>query len=236
MICISCQHEHNDNYCLNCGEKNGVKKITFSTVIEDALSTITNMDKGLLFNIKSLLLYPQKITTDYINGKRKGILNPTSFLIITVSLYLLVITFFKPPITPKEIDDVTKSEVRNVLVEVGSFSRTYIKYFWILSIIPLALSTKLMFRKYNYVEHLALSSFIMGMSTLLAVFSYLIFKFPLIFDPFVYLSMLWLTYRIFKNNSEKIVSALLAVLALLLFIIQGVLVLIVIGLFKSSIL
>jgi hypothetical protein len=232
MICISCQHEHNDNYCLNCGEKNGVKKITFSTVIEDALSTVTNMDKGFLFNIKSLLCRPQKIITDYINGKRKGILNPTSFLIITVSLYLVVITFFKPPITAKEIDDAAKSEVRNVIVEVGFFLRTYIKYFWILSIIPLALSTKLMFRKYNYVEHLAISSFIMGMSTLFAVFSYLIFKFPLIFDPIVYLSMLWLTFRIFKDNSEKIVSVLLAVLVLLSFIIQGVLVLIVIGLLK----
>ena len=85
MICISCHTEHNENFCPNCGERAGVKKITFRSTIEDAFSTLTNMDKGFLFNIKALVINPQKLTTDYLIGKRRGILNPISFLIISIS-------------------------------------------------------------------------------------------------------------------------------------------------------
>ena len=78
MICVSCNNEHNDKYCPNCGEKNGIKKITLASIIEDTFSSVTNMDRGFLYNIKALILKPQKLITDYILGKRRGILNPIS--------------------------------------------------------------------------------------------------------------------------------------------------------------
>ena len=55
MICLSCDNDHNENFCPDCGEKSGVKKITFSSTIEDALSGLINMDRGFLFNLKSLV-------------------------------------------------------------------------------------------------------------------------------------------------------------------------------------
>ena len=233
MNCISCNFEHNEKYCPNCGEKSGTKKITFTSIIEDAFSSITNMDKGFLFNIKTLILNPQKITIDYVLGKRKGILNPVSFLIFSITIYLIVITFFKIPKEIIEESNFTKSELHKASNDVGFFIRANLKYFWILSIIPLGLSLKLIFKKYNYLEHLAISSFIIGQATLIGIISYLIFKFPLIFDPIVYLVILWLIYKIFNNNNnDKVESILLSLTILILFIIQLIIIIGIIGTVK----
>jgi hypothetical protein len=182
------------------------------------------MDKGFLFNIKALIINPQKITTDYILGKRKGILNPISFLILSITIYLIVLAVFRVPKELNEINAVPKTSSYKVGVELGLFMRTNIKYFWILSIIPLGLSLKLIYKKYNYFEHLAVSSFVIGQATLGGIISYVVFKFPLFFDPFVYSTILWLIYKIFKTNANKIESVLLSFAILTLFIIQLILI------------
>ena len=232
MHCITCNHEHEENYCPNCGEKNGVKKISLSSIFEDAFSTITNMDKGFLFNIKNLIVNPKKITLDYLQGKRRGILNPMSYLIISVTIYLIVLSIFK---VPKELVEARESynpTMQKFGNEVGLFLRTNIKYFWILSIIPLGLALKIAYRKYNYVEHLAISSFIIGQATLGGIISYMIFKFPLIFDPFVYGIIALLIYKIYKTNNERIESILVSSTVLFLFVIQLILITVVLGIIK----
>ena len=232
MNCISCNFEHNEKYCPNCGEKKETKKITLTSVIEDTFSSITNMDKGFLFNIKTLIVNPQKITIDYILGKRKGILNPISFLIFSITIYLIVITFFKIPKELVEENNLTKTGLRKVSYDLGYFIRANIKYFWIFTIIPLAASLKLIFKKYNYLEYLAVSSFIIGQATLIGIISFLAFRFPLIFDPTVYFVILWLIYKIFKNNNAKLESVLLSLTILILFIIQLIITLGIIGIVK----
>lgn len=232
MNCISCNFEHKEKYCPNCGEKNGTKKITLSSIVEDSFSSITNMDKGFLFNIKALLLHPRKITIDYLLGKRKGILNPISFLFITITIYIIVITFFKEPNELAEENSLTKSQCEKTFNYVGLFLRTYLKYFWVLCIIPLGISLKLLFGKYNFIEHLAISSFIIGQATLIGILSYLVFRFPLIFDPVVYLVILWLVYKIFKNNNDRVKGILKSTTALILFIIQLIIITGTIGVIK----
>lgn len=218
MKCISCDFEHHENYCSNCGEKRETRKLTLTSIVEDAFSSITNMDRGLLYNFKTLILAPQKITGDYILGKRRGILNPISFLIFSITIYLIVLSFFRIPKEIIEVDTISRSTIESVSREVGLFIRTNLKFFWILVILPLGLTLKIIYRKYNYIENLAISSFIIGQATLIGIISYLIFKFPLIFDPVVYLVILWLVYKIFRNKSDKVESILLSVTVLLFFI------------------
>ncbi len=228
MKCISCDFEHQANYCSNCGEYRETKKLSLTSILADALSTITNMDKGFLFNFKTLILNPRIITEDYILGKRRGILNPISFLIISVTIYLIVLSFFRIPKELVEFNDLPISTLEKVSREVGLFIRTNLKYFWILVILPLALTLKLVFRKYNYIENLAISSFIIGQASLIGIISYLIFKFPLIFDPVVYLVIFWLVYKIFRNK-DRWESIALSGTALIFFIILLVIIVALIG-------
>ena len=48
------------------------------------------MDRGILFNLKNLTLHPKRTIINYINGKRRYILNPVSYAIITISIYLFL--------------------------------------------------------------------------------------------------------------------------------------------------
>ncbi len=226
MKCISCDFEHQENYCSNCGEYREIKKLSLTSILADALSTITNMDKGFLFNFKTLILNPRRITEDYILGKRRGILNPISFLIISVTIYLIVLSFFKKQYI--EVNTIDKNTIEKVSNEVGLFIRTNLKYFWILVILPLALTLKLVFRKYNYIENLAISSFIIGQASLIGIISYLIFRFPLIFDPVVYLVILWLVYKIFRTK-DRLESSALSATALIFFIILLAIIVALIG-------
>ena len=226
MICVSCQHEHDENFCPNCGERNGIKKITLASLIEDSLTSLTDMDKGFLFNIKSLISKPQKIAEGYISGKRKGILNPISFLIVSISIYLIVIAIFKIPKDLSEINRIPETTYEKLGYVLGKFIRGNLKFFWIFSIVPLGLSLKLIFKRFNYWEHLAIGSFVIGQATLIAIVSYLVFRFPLIFDPVVYLAILWLIFKIYKDENNKKDIYILSFSALFLFIILLILIII----------
>ena len=235
MICINCHKEHNENFCPNCGERSGVKRITFTSTLEDAFMTLTNLDKGFLFNIRALLIDPAKLTSDYLNGKRRGIINPISFLIISISIYLILESFFK---VPREVGEPTLNSIYyskglKIGKAAGIFINSYYKYFLIFTIFLLANSTKILFGKYNYIEHLAISSFVIGLTTLVCIVPFLALNIPLIFNPVFYIVMLWLVYRIFNNGLSKSDSLLLSFTTLFLFSVQLMLVLTAIGFVMS---
>ncbi|MDH7445964.1 DUF3667 domain-containing protein [Aquimarina sp. 2201CG14-23] len=224
MICVSCNTEHNANFCPNCGEKSEIKKITFKSIIEDTFLTITNMDKGFLYNLKMLFMNPKSIANEYILGKRKGILNPISFLIFSVTMYLIIENLLRVPRENTELQNLPDVYLGKVAYAAGKYVHVYLKYFWILSIVPLAISTKLIFRKYNFIEHLAINSFILGQATLIGVISYIILKIDLPVNPLVYLLIVWLMYRIFMTENNKLETFLMSVGALVLFVLQLVII------------
>lgn len=222
MNCISCNKEHSEKFCPNCGEKATIKKITFSSIITDTISSIINMDKGFLYNIKNLTLEPKKFISEYINGKRKGIQNPFSFLILLTSILIFLETTLNIsgtyiPNTPKTDLDI---KFHSLGYSVGKFIKIYFKYFWLLTIFPLGISNKLIFGKYNYAEHITISSFIIGLATFFGLISNIIFEIPMVFNPITYIVVLWLIYKTFKNNNYKLENLLLTFSSFMIFIIQ----------------
>ena len=225
MECVNCRKEHSENFCPNCGEKSGVPKITFGSISKDLFHTVTSMDKGFLFNLKHLSIHPDKIISDYLSGKRKGILNPISFLIISITFYLIVDSFVDFPVAKDRI----KSEYYSVGEAAGKFVRTNFKYFWIFSVIWLSNSTKLIFGKFNYAEHLTINSFVIGQSTLIGALGLIFLKLPSVFSPFVYVLVFWMLYRIFKRKNEPTSALLQSFGSVLLFFIQLILFIVLIG-------
>lgn len=219
MNCISCNHSHNENYCPKCGERNGVEKITFISTLQSVFITFSDMDKGFLFNIKNLILDPKKITEDYIKGQRKKIYNPISFLIIAVTIFLFVNSLLKtnspPPV--KEVNMFSNTLSYKISYGGGIFIKKYFKFFWVFTILPFAFITKLFFKRYNFLEHIAIGSFIIAQATLVGTISYVFLKFPIIYDPFVYMTLFWLTYRTFKNKKNKAETFGLTFTTILLF-------------------
>jgi hypothetical protein len=171
------------------------------------------MDRGFLFNLKALFIAPQKIVTAYISGQRKGIMNPISYLILTATVYLIIEGLL---IETNDIDgrkNLPELYFGRVAYSAGLYIRIYFKYFWILSIIPLAISTQLLFRKYNFIEHLAIAAFMLGQSTLVGLAAYLLLRANMVINPLVYLV-------VFSSGKDKLETALTSFGVIVLFIVQ----------------
>lgn len=229
MICINCGHEHNSNFCPNCGQKAGVPRITFSSIFGNGLATITNMNQGFLFNVKHLFLNPKSIVNDFIKGKRKNIFNPISFLIVIVTVYLIIDSIIVVKVTVPN----TKAKAFTIGYEAGRFLKFYSKYFWILSIVWLSISTKLVFGKFNYAEHLAINAFVMGQSTLVGLVAFIITKSVLLFNPLIYISIIWITYKVFKQKKRDVNIFIQSFASTLLFFIQLIVMVVLIGVIRS---
>jgi len=232
MRCISCNIDHENSFCPNCGEKGDVPKITFSSMFNAGVSTITNMDKGFLFNLKHLFLHPQKLIQDYIGGKRKGILNPISYLIFAVTIYLIFEVLFHESIESKKMS----SKYYEIGYQAGGFLRDYFKYFWISSILWLSLSTRLVFKQYSLAEHMAINAFVLAQTTLIIALSYLIFKTGIIFNPFVYLILIFLIYKIYQRKSKDVDRFLMSVSTIMIFFFMLAAIVVFIGWVRTKML
>lgn len=215
MTCITCEHEHEEKFCPECGETTTVGKITFRSILEDAFSTVTNMNKGFLYNFKNLIFAPRELVTKYIQGKRKDVFNPVSYLIISITVFLVIDSIIRGSQQTLE----SESDMHSLGVETGRFIRTYFRYFWILAVIWLSLSTKLILRKYNYAEHLTISAFVVGQATLVGMPISFLFDMPIIFNPVVYLSILLMNYRIFYESQRPWITFVKALAVMVLFFV-----------------
>lgn len=229
MKCINCENEHNGLFCPNCGEKSEVPKITLSSILNDGITTIISMDRGFLFLLKNLFLKPREIVNGYISGKRKYIYNPISYLLIAISIYLIGDSLIE---VKREVQN-TGSKFYSVGAEAGKFIKSYSKYFWILTIIWLSTSTKIVFGKFNFAEHLAINSFVIGQATLVGFLGFILYKLPLLMNPVIYLMIIWMIYQIYKSKENDFNTFLSACATAFLFFIQLGLLSILIGVIRS---
>lgn len=212
MPCVNCNIEFDGQFCPNCGEKKNIDKITFHSIITSLFSGLLDMDRGILFNLKNLTLHPKRTIINYINGKRRYILNPVSYAIITISIYLFLDSVL-PRSERTKLPKVDIFEAQNMGRKLGYFIRDKMKFLWLTYAIYAAFLTKLFFRKYNYFEHLAINLFILGHVTVVAILTRLVYhKELIIFNFLVYIYFSILLYKVFRNPKDKFGTSILAIL------------------------
>lgn len=215
MSCINCKKDFEGKFCPECGEKKDIERITFASVFTTAFEGITQMDKGFLYNLKNLTLKPKETIFKYIEGKRKNIFNPITYALLSISLYLIVTSMFKDRLNYfSEVPDDINKGIMGSAFETGKFIGQRLKYFWLFNIVYLSLFTKMFFKRFNFVEHIAINSFVFGQVTLLAIINYFIFGFLIVLDPLVILATILMLYKIHsnkKNRGEVITLSVLAV-------------------------
>lgn len=222
MQCITCQVEHESTFCPNCGEKATVPPITFRSMLQDLIANSLGTQKGFFYNLKYLFTQPKPLVESYLKGRRKNIQNPASYLLISVTLYLVVDSL----VDRRTSIEAPPSELYSLGYAAGQFIRAYFKYFWILSIIWLSLASQLVFRTYRLAEHLAISAFVIGQATLLGIVSFVVLKLPIMFDPVVLLFLIWMLYRLHWRDGD---SSLLKAFATIFFFILQLLLLAFLG-------
>ncbi len=93
-VCPSCGAAQPDPFCSRCGEKRiGAHDYSLARFFENALETFTHFDFKALKALRFLVSKPGFLTSEYMEGRRRGYVGPVQLFIITNVIFALLIGF-----------------------------------------------------------------------------------------------------------------------------------------------
>jgi hypothetical protein len=96
--CLNCDAQVDGQYCKNCGQENIEPKQTLWSLLTHFFEDITHFDSKFFITMKTLLLKPGFLTSEYIIGRRKKYLDPIRmYLFVSFVFFLLYLFFTKIP-------------------------------------------------------------------------------------------------------------------------------------------
>lgn len=161
--CQNCHKSFEGNYCPDCGQPARLRRID-GKYIRDEISSVFNLDKGILLTIKELFIRPGKSIKDFLTTDRHRLVKPILFILITSIAYSIINHYFK-------IEDqyVNYKGMKGTTGRMFAWVQDNYGYANIIMGIFIAGMLKLFFINsgYNFYEVLILLCFIMGMGMLI---------------------------------------------------------------------
>jgi len=181
-------------------------------MLSDVSQNIFGWDNKFFLTIRKLILAPQEILGEYLNGTRKKYTNPITFFAIGMALSIFIFNTFdeaymKMALEPAKAQNEWFSEniggqYKSIKYQQESLElneklqKGFLKYFNLISLLLLplyAFIAFLVYRKpYNYAEHLTVTTFIQGFSFFV---SSILFLIAINTSPYLYsVSVLFLMF------------------------------------------
>jgi hypothetical protein len=88
-LCLNCGTRITENYCPKCGQKKEVERLTWRTVVGEIFHFFSHIERGFLYTSYRLLIRPDKVIGEYLEGKRKKYFKPIALYLIWVAIHLL---------------------------------------------------------------------------------------------------------------------------------------------------
>lgn len=237
--CPNCEALLKADYkvCPNCGQKTHLHRFTPGHIFHEFFHAVTHTDKGILYLIKHMTLYPGVAAREYVlENKRKRYFNPFTFLILVLGLTVFANLILHP--YSKRIQDVSnefktekKKKVYSKILqrqkEAIHFieSRNNLVTFMALPIITLIFW--LFFRKtgINYAEHLVANIFFAGYYSILSLIvssilllipdkSQYLINYIQMSIHVLYLTLSYFGFLGYSTRSKYLTTALASVLAI----------------------
>jgi rRNA maturation protein Nop10 len=155
--CLNCGKTTSENYCPNCGQKTDTHRYSFKHLIEhDFIHGIWHVDKGILYTLKELFTRPGHRVREYIQGKRKGLFNFFTLLVI-----ILAVSHFIGQYSNVKVFDLFSESAKSTTDILNEYSKKYPKLFVLINIPFNAIFSFLWFKKakLNFTEHLVLNAY-----------------------------------------------------------------------------
>lgn len=92
MNCVNCIQPVSTAYCPSCGQRSGVKRITFRDTIRDFWMQVAGLDGIFLRTLRDLTLQPGLVALRYIAGVRVLYLGPIAYFFFMITLLLVWIS------------------------------------------------------------------------------------------------------------------------------------------------
>lgn len=246
MKCKNCDAIVTGKFCSVCGQNANVSKITYAHLSNEISENILQVNKGFLFTLYQLFSKPGRSIQDYLDGKRKNLTKPITYLLILSTIY-----FFCTNLTGQNtwmndaIIGFTNGAIGSEEVEIPAmitwFANNYA--YTTLFLLPIfSLASYVCFARYkaNYLEHIVLNSYITGQQAIIyCVFALIhsLVKSDILESVPVFVSVaycIWVFVLFFKNGNNLSI-VLRSVLTYVLYILFSTVVfLILIGLHHFS--
>ena len=201
MKCKNCQTklQPEDQFCNTCGAKVIKERITFRSLLNDLIAAL-GWDSKFIVTLRQLILHPEIVLSNYINGTRKRYTNPFTFFgiiagfsVFFFNLYsdkLIQITnehqIFSQEVIEKMNNNNEKdtsntfdtSVKKNFLTKYITYQLKYYNLIAFLSLPFVVLIAFVVFGKpYNYGEHFVINVYLNAVTIL---FSSIIFIFTVV--------------------------------------------------------
>lgn len=175
MTCKNCQGTLIDtqNFCATCGAKMIRNRLTFKNLWAEFVENVWNIDNTLFRTFRTLSTRPEEVINGYIQGLRKKYVNVFSYYALALTfagIQLFVLRKWYP-----EAFDLTVLVSNDEVIQDTNVDWVY-DYYSILALLNLpfyALISKFTFiglKKYNYVEHLVINTYLIAQFTILNFF------------------------------------------------------------------
>ncbi len=188
-------------FCPHCGEKTDNERITLKKLVIEIFTRIFGWDNKYFLTIRTLILRPRNLFTEYIGGIRSRYAKPFGFFAIGAAIAVLVFSQFEEQylslmteMNKGQFEVMDEALVENfgddpaVQAEMREKQRQQyemniqvqkfiLKYFNLFSFLLLPLYTLVAFwvfgKPYNYGEHLVINAYIQGVTFLLSAIFFL---------------------------------------------------------------
>lgn len=106
--CINCGEHTSAMYCGKCGQAQNLPPLTISQILHDIWDTITLVNSPLKRTFSQLWRRPGSFVVNYTKGQRVGFLKPTTFFIMILAIYVLLIPYMLEQNFSEMTQDLTK--------------------------------------------------------------------------------------------------------------------------------
>ena len=234
--CLNCGNSFEGNFCPSCGQKAGVKRITFSVFINEILHFFTHLEQGFFRTTIDFIIHPGSTSLNYLKGKRKLYQQPVSYFFIWIGLYViihnLIINHYQFHIYNEHQEQLSLIDKGNILL------RTHFSLFFgpILFVSAFIIYYILARPQFNFMETVTICLYGAGTYFMMLLVSDiilgLIFKINIITDSvFIYQTILsaiynfWFCFDIFKRVHLRLLWIRLFTVAIVISIIGWLLML-----------
>ncbi|MFM8912432.1 MAG: DUF3667 domain-containing protein [Flammeovirgaceae bacterium] len=220
--CINCGQPITNKFCSNCGQRAGVKRITFREGWNDFWARIYGFDGMFPRTLKYLTIRPGQAAKIFLAGNRARYYGPVGYFFLMITLFLLALSLLGIDVVEfmKSIGDTTRptgsikvgSPQEKLMTDTMRVVTENLKLVSLIYIPFQAFASRFIFFRhsgYNFVEHCVLPLYLQGHVYWLSILSAVIFKILGTFDfNFVVLliSLVYVPfgYMNFFSNQPKV--------------------------------
>ena len=245
--CVNCGHPVSTHFCPNCGQRNGVNRISFKHLYDDLQTKLFGFDLRFLRTSRYLFTDPGHLVYAYLGGNRVRYTPPFSYFILLISVWLLLY-----PVLGVSMEEMMQSayetgfgastsepmtdDQRNIATLVMNTISSNMRIFSSLFLPIMAIYSVLFFPKlrFNFLESVVVFLYIYGFShiiVMLEVVLYAAFDMQqnLIFNLLTYVYLIYAYYKI--SRPSRLIPGTLRII--LMYVLAYITYIIMIGFFSA---